>query len=531
MTRFGRLVDWLIAALVAEAVFAAFLPALRAGFVTWDDNINFLQNPYYRGLGREQLAWMFTVMAGHYMPLTWLSHGLDYTLFGMEPAGYHFVNVLLHALVAVTVYFLALRVLAAAVAPEPRGALRGAAAAAALLFAVHPLRVESVAWVTERRDVLCGLFFVLALVCYLRAVEDGAARSARWYWTAVGLAGAALLSKAMAVTLPAVLLLLDVYPLRRLGPGRWRRRDVWLEKAPFVALSLAAAVLAVVAQRRVGSLSEMRQLGVPERLGLSAYGLVFYAWKTLIPTRLAALYEAPYDYAALTPWFVGAGVLVGGAAVAVWLAWPRRPGVVVAALAWVVMLLPVLGLVHYGPHIAADRNTYFAGLVPAMLAGGGLLRLLRGAGSPRTARAVAVAAGVVVLALGLLTWRQSMVWHDSETFWAHTLRVAPSSLAHAKIGVILDEEGRPEAALPHFEAAIALHPDDAWAYNNWGIALSHLGRLDESIEKFEAALRARPGYPEARQNLRIARQRAANPLVYLEVQRAKRQAEARGTSR
>jgi hypothetical protein len=528
VTRFGRLVDWLIAALVAEAVFAAFLPALRADFVSWDDTANFLANPHYRGLGRAQLAWMLTMTTGHYMPLTWLSHGLDFVLFGMAPAGYHFVNVLLHAVTAGGVYFAALRLLAAADGAAPRGTLRAAAAVAALLFAVHPLRVESVAWVTERRDVLCGVFFVLAVLAYLRARDAEAARPRRWYWTAVALTAAALLSKPIAVTMPAVLLLLDVYPLRRLGPGRWWRREVWLEKVPLVALSLAAAVLAVLGQRAVGSLSPVGVLGIPERLGLSAYGLVFYAWKTLVPTRLAPLYETPFDYAPLIPWFIGSGVLVGVAAIALWLAWPRRPALVVAAAAWVVMLGPTLGLVHYGAHLVADRNTYFAALAPALLAGGGVLRLLRGARSPGGARATLAAAGAVVLVLGVLTWRQSGVWRDSETLWNHTLRAAPSSLAHAKVGVMLDEAGRPEAALAHFEEAVRLHPDNEWAYNNWGIALGNLGRHDEAVEKFQAALTVRPGYFEARQNLRIARTRAANPLLYLEVQKAKREAQLRG---
>ena len=522
--------DWLLALLVAEVVIVAFFPALRAGFVTWDDDTYFLNNPFYRGLGRAQLAWMFTVMSGHYMPLTWLTHGLDYVLWGMRPAGYHFVNLLLHALAAAAAYFVARRVLAAAVAPEPRGALRFAAAVAALLFAVHPLRVESVAWVTERRDVLCGVFFLLAVVCYLRAVEDDARRRAGWYWSAVALAALALLSKAMAATLPLVLLLLDVYPLRRLGPWRWTRRGVWLEKLPFVVLSAAAAVMAIVAQRSVGTLSDRRALGMFERLGLAAYGLVFYAWKTLVPTGLAPLYEAPYDYATLTPWFVASAVVVIAAAVGLVRIRRRWPSLVAAAAAFVVLLLPVLGLVHFGMHIAADRNTYFAGLAPALLAGGALLRLLRDASSPVAARAMGAGALVVVLFLGILTWRQSAVWHDSHTLWAHALRVSPSSIAYAKTGVILEEEGRTEEAIVHFRQAVRLNPDNAWAHNNWGIALGNVWRFDEAIVHFEAALRIKPNYPEAQQNLALTRMRLTNPLGYLEAQRAKRGSLVRGRS-
>jgi protein O-mannosyl-transferase len=525
-----RLTNGLVALVVAELAIIAFFPALRAGFVSWDDDTYFLANPYYRGLGPEQLSWMFTVMSGHYMPLTWLSHGLDYVLWGMRPTGYHAVNVLLHALTAAAAYFVALRVLAAAVAPEPRAALRVGAAVAALVFALHPLRVESVAWITERRDVLCGLFFLLAILCYLRAIEPDGQRRGAWYWSAVALAALALLSKAMAVTLPAILVLLDIYPLRRLGPGRWNRRKVWLEKIPFVTLSAAAAVLAIIAQRSVGALSDLRALGIVDRLGLTCYALVFYAWKTLVPTGLAPLYEAPYDYAALRPWFAGSAVVVVAGAATLALLRRRWPGVAAAGAAFVVLLLPVLGLVHFGLHIVADRNTYFAGLVPGLVAGGVMLYFL-GAPSVATARAAIVAALAVVVLLGALTWRQSRVWHDSRTLWTHALEVSPSSIAHAKVAVLLEQEGRTEEAIVHFREAVRLRPDNAFAQNNWGIALGNAWRFDEALDHFEAALRIEPDYPEARRNLRLTRERITNPVAYLEAQRAYREGLARRSLR
>ena len=526
-----RVTDWLIALVVAQLVVVAFSPALRAGFVLWDDDTYFLNNPYYRGLGPVQLRWMFTVMSGHYMPLTWLTHGLDYVLWGMKPAGYHAVNVVLHAGAAAAAYFVALRVLGAAVGSAPRVALSLAAAAAALLFAVHPLRVESVAWITERRDVLCGVFFLLAVLCYLRAVETGARRPIGWYGSAVVLVALALLSKAMAVTLPVLLLVLDVYPLRRLGPGRWLRRDVWIEKVPFVVLSAAAAVLAIVAQRSVGKLSDLGDVGIAQRLGLTAYGLVFYACKTLLPTGLAPLYEAPSDYATLTPWFAASAVVVGAATVALVVARRRWPGVTAAGAAFVVLLLPVLGLLHFGLHIVADRNTYFAGLAPAMLAGGVVLHRLRAAPSPLAARATGAAALAVVVLLGVLTWRQSAVWRDSRTLWAHAVAVSPSSVAHAKLGVLLEEEGRTEEAIVHFRQAVRLRPDNAYAENNWGVALGNVWRFDEAVAHFEAALRAHPTYAEAHRNLQLTRERMTNPLGYLNAQRVRRESLARGSPR
>ena len=523
------LADWLIAVVIAQLVVVAFSPALRAGFVLWDDDAYFLHNPYYRGLGPAQLRWMFTVMSGHYMPLTWLTHGLDYVLWGMRPAGYHAVNVGLHALAAVIAYFVARRVLAAAVGPVQAGALRAGAAVAALIFAVHPLRVESVAWITERRDVLCGVFFLLAVLCYLRALDSGARR--RWYWLAVALAALALASKAMAVTLPAVLLLLDVYPLGRLGPGRWLRRDVWLEKLPFALLSAAAAILAIVAQRSVGTLSDLRDVGIAERLGLTAYGLVFYVWKTLVPTGLAPLYETPYDGATLTPWFAASAVIVAAGAVALVRVRRRWPGVTAAGAAFVVLLLPVLGLLHFGLHIVADRNTYFAGLVLALLAGAAVLRVLHGVQSPMAARATGAAALVVIVLLGVLTWRQSGVWRDSRTLWTHAVAVSPSSVAHAKLGVLLDAEGRTEEAIGHFREAVRLRPDSAYAENNWGIALGNVWRFDEAVAHFEAAIRAEPTYAEAHRNLQLTRERLANPLGYLAAQRARRERLTRGIAR
>jgi tetratricopeptide (TPR) repeat protein len=474
---------------------------------------------------------MFTVMSGHYMPLTWLTHGLDYVLWGMQPGGYHLVNVLLHALGTVAAYFVALRLLAAAVAPEPLWARRFAAALAALLFALHPLRVESVAWITERRDVLCGVLFLLAVLCYLRAVDADTRHARAWYWTSVALAALALLSKAMAVTLPAVLVLLDVYPLRRIGPYRWNRREVWAEKIPFALLSAAAAVLAIVAQRAVGTLSDLRGVGVFERFGLTCYGLVFYLWKTLVPTKLAPLYEAPRNYDGLTLWFAGAALIVGAVTVALVRVRARWPGLTAAGVAFAVLLLPVLGLLHFGLHIAADRNTYFAGLAPAMLAGGIVLHVLRRPPSAMVARAIAAVAVSVVLILGVMTWRQSLVWRDSRTLWTHTVEASPSSVGYAKLGVLLEEEGKTEEAIVQFRRALQLRPDNAYAENNWGIALGNAWRFHEALAHFEAALRIRPDYVEARRNLKLTLARAINPVGYLDAQRASRERLTRGEPR
>src|SRR5438093_5157660 len=297
-------VSWLVPLLIAVVTFAAFLPALHNQFVNWDDDKNFLENPHYRGLGWTQLSWMWTTHMGHYIPLTWTTFGLDYLLWGMNPRGYHLTNLLLHAANAVVFFFITRRLLTRALpSPSERGhALTVSAAFSVLVFAIHPLRVESVAWATERRDVLSGLFYLSAVLAYLRAC-DREERGRGWYWGAVALFVGALLSKSMVVNLPVVLLILDVYPLRRLGGsiGWWSKpaRRIYVEKIPFVLLAAAASAIAVMAQFSIHAALPLAQLSVPGRLAVSAYGLRFYLGKIIVPVHLSPLYELPRT---VSPW-------------------------------------------------------------------------------------------------------------------------------------------------------------------------------------------------------------------------------------
>src|SRR2546428_5110997 len=287
---------WLVPALIALVTFAAFLPVLQNQFVDWDDQRNFLDNHHYRGLGWTHLRWMWTTHQGHYIPVTWMTFGLDYLLWGMNPAGYHLTSLLLHAANAVAFFCVVRRIITLALpSPSERGhALAVSAGFAALVFAIHPLRVESVAWATERRDVLSGLLYLLTILIYLRACERGA-RGRRWYWLSVAVFVCALLSKSMVVNLPVVLLILDVYPLRRLGgaSGVWSEppRRVYVEKIPFVLLAAAASAIAGMAQASVPAARPLGQLSLPGRLGCSAYGFSFYLWKTVLPMSLSPLYE------------------------------------------------------------------------------------------------------------------------------------------------------------------------------------------------------------------------------------------------
>src|SRR5438876_3980700 len=418
---------WLVPVLIALVTVAAFLPTLQNQFVNWDDDENFLDNPHYRGLGWTQLRWMWTTFhLGHYIPLTWMTFGLDYRLWGMNPFGYHLTSLLLHAANAVVFFFVVRRILALALpGPSERGhALAVSAGFAALVFAIHPLRVESVAWATERRDVLSGLFYLSAILVYLRACERG--ERGRWYWGAVALFGCALLSKSMVVNLPVVLLILDVYPLRRLGGsiGWWSApaRRVYGEKIPFVLLAAAASAIAVMAQSSVHAAVSLAQLSALDRLAVAAYGLSFYLWKTIVPLNLSPLYELrPPVNPGATPFILSYGVILAISAIV--LALRRRvPGLLAAWVVYVVVLLPVLGIFQSGPQIAADRYTYLAGLGWALLAGAGLLSASRRYPLLTTGLAV-----FLLLGLGTLTWNQVHVWHDSEKLWVHALAVEPKS--------------------------------------------------------------------------------------------------------
>src|SRR5437867_212890 len=493
--------SWLVPALIAVVTFATFLPALHNQFVNWDDDKNFLENPHYRGLGWTQLTWMWTTHMGHYIPLTWMTFGLDYLLWGMNPRGYHLTNLPLHAANAVVFFFVARRILTRALpSPSERGhALTVSAGVAALLFALHPLRAESVAWATERRDVLLGLFYLLTILAYLRACERGE-QGRGWYWGAVGLFACALLSKSMAVSLPAVLLILDVYPLRRLGGrmGWWSEpaRRVYLEKIPFVLLGGGASAIAFIALFQIHNTESLADLTVLGRLAISAYGLCFYLWKMIVPVNLSPLYELPRTVSSwATPFLVSYGAVVALTALAV--ACHRRvPGLSAAGLAYVVILLPVLGIFHNGPQIAADRYAYLAGLGWAILAGASLL-----SGWRRRPFLSTGLAACVLVGLGVLTWNQVQVWRDSERLWTQALTVDPkSSIAHYNWGVVLAQQGKLADAVSHYQRALEIRPDFAEPLNNWGDALARQGRLAEASEHFQRALRIRPDFAEAHYN-------------------------------
>jgi tetratricopeptide (TPR) repeat protein len=492
----------LLPATIALLTLLAFLPALRNDFVNWDDEKNFLLNEAYRGLGWDQLKWMWTAhVYGRYIPFTWMTLGLDYSIWGMDPLGYHLTNILWHAANAVAFYFLALALFRRAVpesSTEMRARLPLGAFFAALLFALHPLRVESVAWVTERRDVVSGLFYLLAILAYVRGCANASGRRIRrkYYWGCFALFVLGVLSKEMVVTLPLVLLILDVYPLGRLGggPGRWfgaEARRVWLEKIPFFAIGIADSALALYFGQVDKLSAPLATVNWFSRLAISIYGLAFYLWKTLLPYHLAPFYpltEHRLDPRGL-PFQLSAVVVIWVAAAA-FLFRRRFPAILAVALAYGITLLPVLGIFYNGQQIVADRYSYLACLGWALL-GGACLLLLVEAWRPM-ARIATVAAALVVGTLGYLTWRQVQVWKDSETLWRHSVATDPSSFAFNNLGGLMAQHGDPVAVIDYFRKAIEMDPGNGQAHNNLGNSLLALHDWETAAREFQAALEIIP---------------------------------------
>ena len=498
---------WHWVVLVAFAVAVCFLPALTCGFVNWDDDVNFVGNPRYRGLGAEHLRWAFTAFHnGHYVPLTWLSHGVDYLLWEMDPRGYHAQNLLWHVLNSVLVFALAqdlIRRAAPGLLRQSRRANGACLAAGALFFALHPLRVESVAWVTERRDVLSAFFYLLTVLFYLRWHDSRQQPSERW-WPGACLAAltCSLMAKAWGITLPVALLILDVYPLGRLrgvaSPVRELGRLV-ARKSPFFLLAFVCAAFAFIAQRRSG-LYVVSDYGLSRRVAQASYGLVFYLWKTVFPGRLSPLYLLDPDFKALSLPILACAVAV--CAVTALAVWKRKqwPWILSSWFLYIVTVSPVIGISQSGRQIVADRYSYLSMLPVAVLVAAGLLRLqlfLAGQRSGSRVPAVLGLAAVSVLCLlGSLTWRQALVWQDSFALWDQVIRVEPDGyFGYNQRGNAYYFGARDlERAMADYETCLRLNSEFALAYYNRGNGRRERGDRDGALADYSEAIRVDPEF-------------------------------------
>jgi len=513
---------WL-ALLLVPVLWVAYVPILKNSFVGWDDPRNFLENPDFRGLGWTQLRWAWTTrLLGVYQPLSWMLLEAESAIWGLDPRGYHLTSLILICLNALVLDALVVALLRRC-RPEESARdpwrVHASTALAVALFLAHPLRVEVVAWVSCQPYLPSALFSMLAVLAYLRAHPAEGPPRLGWSLAALLLYTAGLLCKAVAIPLPLVLLILDVYPLGRLGLQRGRlfgrsSWSCWLEKVPYLVLGALFAAIAFKARQENESLVSAPLFAeLPERFAQACYGAWIYPLMTLWPSEITAYYPLPAAHQWEETRFVLARLLLVVATVVLIALRRILPALLAAWLSYLVILAPNSGLVRIGNQIAADRYSYVAmiGLVPLLAVA--LAAALRPIVSPhQPAIALALILATLVVEIGL-TRRQCAIWHDSVALWTHAYDhgAANNSRVLNNLGYSLTLDGRVAEAVPYLRRALELEPSYANGRHSLGTALVALGRDDEAATEFQEALRLDPQHAESRRDLErlLSRQKRA----------------------
>jgi tetratricopeptide (TPR) repeat protein len=506
----ARLPIWLfVAALVVVTAFV-FHPALHNQFVNDDDDVNFLNNEHNLGFGWDQIRWMFTaVHIGVYTPISWLTVAFDYsTGGGLNPWRFHLTNLVLHCANVALLLLVFVRLIEWAIGPEGRTSRRGAvlagAAFAAFFYALHPLRGEVVAWASARNNLVGAFFFLLSVLAYLRG-QDGRPDAGRRKWTllSAGLYLLALLSKSFTIALPLVLLVLDVYPLRRVGsdarglftPATWK---LFIEKLPHFIVAVIVVAITVFAR------SELYppDLRVSWRVAIAAHGIAFYVLNTIYPHGLSPYHPIPLELDPYDAWYVLSGLGVIAVTLACILLRRRYPVLLAAWVAFGLLVAPLLGLVATGAYVAAERYSYLSTMSFALVPGACVVALWRRGAGARGA--------VVVVGVGLMTWcsfgtRDVIAfWKDSVRLWSRVLEVYPDEhLAQLQLGNAHGDAGDVTNALKWYEIAADDHPRTKFpmkrtlrhrsmAVNNIAKLLVQEGRFDEAIERYREAVTLDP---------------------------------------
>jgi protein O-mannosyl-transferase len=500
---------WQLAVLLALVTITLYWPALRCDFVSLDDPDYVTANPHVQGgLTWEGVKWAFsnTEQGTQWAPLMWLSHELACQLFGLNPWGHHLMNVLLHATNVALVFLVFQRM--------TRATWRCFMLAA--LFGWHPLRVESVAWVAERKDVLSTFFWMLTLLAYARYVQRSEVRGQKsgsnlpiglsffqspFYWLGLFFFALGLMSKAMLVTLPCVLLLLDYWPLKRVSEFRIpnsESKQLLLEKIPFFALAVAASVVTFVVQKHGGAVTTVEILPLDARIENALISYCRYLGMMFWPRNLLIFYQHP-GYWRLEQ-MLSAGVFLFGISMLLFVERRRYPYLLMGWLWFVGTLVPVIGLVQVGIQAMADRYTYVPSLGVLILTIWGVYEMTRGW---RYHKGILSVAGLAAIVFCLALTRQQIgYWQDSETLSRHTLEITENNnFARNILGDALIRKGQINEAISQYQEAIRLKPDDIIAHNKLGEALFKQGQTDEAIDQFREAVRLNPDDTDPRNNL------------------------------
>jgi tetratricopeptide (TPR) repeat protein len=514
---------YFLAAAVALITVLVYLACLKNEFVNWDDDRYIVENPHIRFLDTSFLKWaFFDFYAYNWHPLTWISHALDYAMWGLNPLGHHLTNIILHAINTFLVVFLVIRLLEAWNKRTVRNGptflnertISIAAGMTGLLFGLHPVHVESVAWVAERKDLLCALFFLLSIIMYTNyareadktPIKSGSAPRflTKRYLGALGLFVLALMSKPMAVSLPVVLLILDWYPF-----GRVRSLNtaaaVIAEKLPFIALSALSSVVTIMAQRAGGAMMLNEVVPLQTRVLVAAKSLVVYLRKMVWPSDLVPFYPyprtaSPASFEYLFPLLLIAGITAACIALSgkrkVWLsAWAF----------YTATLIPVLGIVQVGNQSMADRYTYLPSLGPFLIAGLGAARIGDWTKKAQGTVALSGAALLLVISLSWGTTKQIGTWNNSIDLWSSVIRQYPgiNAITYNNRALAYQKRGLYDQAIADFDQAVAINPFADRVYNDRAVAYQELGLFDMATMGYEEAIALNPSNHEAYNNLGV----------------------------
>jgi Tfp pilus assembly protein PilF len=509
-----------LAALVSLITFVVYLSSLHHEFVEWDDAQYVVENLHIRSMNIAFIKWAFAGFhAGNWHPLTWISHAIDYAIWGLNPLGHHLTNVILHAANTFVVVLLIIDLLnvlkETTIKRRPSEFLHErmiliTGGVTGLLFGLHPLHVESVAWVAERKDLLCALFVLLSVTLYTKYVnslnnEPAEEKSAlrffnKQYFFALVFFILALLSKPMAVTLPFVLLILDWYPFKRIQSLK-TFRATFIEKIPLIALSLISSVLTVLAQRAGGALASIESIPLSTRLLVGARSLIAYLWKMIWPLNLTPFYPYPTNVSLLSlEYLFTIAFVVGITIICIVRAKKQRLWLSVWSY-YVMTLIPVIGIVQVGRQAMADRYTYLPSLGPFLIMGLGVAWASRKINTlPQWGLIIkflgAAISILVFVSMSYLTFRQIGIWNNSIRLWSYVIEKHPerAHLVYYFRGLAFLNTDQFDKAIEDFDIAISLEPYFSDAFLNRGNAFEKIGKFDKAIENFDKAIALRPSY-------------------------------------